>query len=146
MSDRRQYTLINRDTRETVAAIIRQLPLGSRVEIKGRSRTDDQNRAIHGLIGQIMRQRPTHMGITMSKDAWKAIFMHALGREVAMLPSLDGKGFVPMGMHTSDLTVQEFTDLIEFILAWCAREGLHVTHFNDGQEPARAQEAAPVAA
>lgn len=139
MSERRIYTLKDRATRSLVADAIRELPLGTRVEIKGRSRTDDQNRAIHGLVTQILKQRPTHNGIEMSKEAYKAIFMHALGRELAMVPSLDGRSFVPLGLSTSKLTVREFTDLVEFVLAWCAREGLTIKHFDDGQGGAEAK-------
>jgi len=48
-----------------------------------------------------------------------------------MLPTLEGDGFFPMGLSTSALTVGEFRDLIEFILAWCAREEIAVEHFDD---------------
>jgi hypothetical protein len=89
--ERRVYILKDRKTRHDVALIINGLELGTRVEIKGRSRTDEQNRAIHGLIGQILKQRPVHMGIEMTMESYKAIFMHGLGREITMLPSLDGK-------------------------------------------------------
>jgi hypothetical protein len=104
------------------------------LELRQRTRTDDQNAALHGLITQILKQRPHHHGMKMSKEAYKAIFMHALGREQKMLPNLDGDGFFPMGLSTSKLTVSDFADLIEFILAWCAREGLEIKHFDDGRD------------
>jgi hypothetical protein len=133
MTERRAYTLTDRQTRRDVAAMVANLPLGTRLEIKDETRTHRQNRAIHGLLGQIMKQRPEHRGITMSMEAYKAVFMHALGQEITMLPSLDGKGFVPLGLSTSALSVREFTDLIQFILAWCASEGIHVRYFDDGE-------------
>lgn len=130
--ERRTYTLKDRATREAVTLIVGQLPLGSRVEIKGRSRTDEQNRAIHSLVEQILKQRPVHNGMRMSVPAYKAVFMHALGREITMIPTLDGDGFFPLGLdlHTSKLTVKEFNDLMEFVFAWCAREGLTIKHFD----------------
>jgi hypothetical protein len=103
------------------------------LELRERTRTDEQNDALHGLIDQILKQRPHHYGMRMSKEAYKAIFMHALGREPTMLPTLEGDGFFPMGLSTSRLTVGEFSNLIESILAWCAREGLTVNHF-DGRD------------
>lgn len=106
------------------------------MELREKTRTDEQNDALHGLIDQILKQRPYHFGLRMSKEAYKAIFMHALGREPTMLPNLEGDGFFPMGLSTSKLTVGEFTDLIEFILAWTAREGLTVKHFDDGSKGA----------
>ena len=101
------------------------------MEVREGKRTDEQNKAVHGLIGQILKQRPMLHGLRMSMEAYKAIFMHAIGRETKMLPTLEGDGFFPMGLSTSALTVGEFRDLIEFILAWCAREEIAVEHFDD---------------
>ena len=131
--ERQLFTLTNRQERHRVALLVNNLPLGSRVEVKGESRTDRQNRAIHGLIGQIMKQRPVHRGIEMTMEAYKAVFMHGLGRELDMIPSLDGRSMVPLGLSTSALTVGEFNQLVEFTLAWCAQEGLTIRHFDDGQ-------------
>lgn len=110
------------------------------LELRERTRTDDQNDALHGLITQILKQRPTLMGVKMDKVRYKAVFMQALGHEVTMLPTLDGTGFFPLGLSTSRLTVGEFAQLMEFILAWCAEQGLHIEHFDgqgarEGQEP-----------
>ena len=101
------------------------------LELRPWSRTDEQNRALHGLIGQIMKQRPEHRGVRMDMARWKATFMKALGHEMVMLPTLAGDGLFPMGLSTSKLTVAEFSDLIELILAWAAQEGLTVKHFGE---------------
>lgn len=110
------------------------------MELREWSRTDGQNKALHGLIAQILKQRPHHFGMRMTMESYKAIFMHAIGREAPMVPNLDGNGFFPMGLSTSKLTVGEFSDLIEYILAWAAREGLTVQHF-DGPETDRPRKA-----
>lgn len=98
------------------------------------NRTDEQNNAVHGLIDQVLKARPFHCGLRMSKESYKAIFMHALGREARMLPTLDGDGLFPLGLSTSKLTIGECRDLIEFILAWCAKEGIEIHHFDDGHQ------------
>lgn len=144
MTERRAFTLKDRKTRHDVAMSVNALPLGTRIEIKDRSRSDDQNRAIHGLVGQILKQRPTHCGIVMDMASYKAIFMHGLGRELTMLPSLDGKSLVPMGLSTSALSVTEFADLMEFVLAWSAEQGLTIKHF-DGDRDAAGGETNPAA-
>lgn len=135
MSDAATYILKDRATRHATALIVNSLPLGTKVQIGEESRTARQNRAIHGLIGQIMKQRPEHRGIRMSMEAYKAVFMHALGQEITMLPSLDGTGFVPVGLSTSALSVQRFNELVEYVLAWAAQEGLTIQHF-DGRDAA----------
>ena len=101
------------------------------LELRERTRTDDQNDALHGLIDQILKQRPVHRGVRMDKARYKAVFMQALGHEMTMLPTLEGDGFFPMGLSTSRLTVGEFANLMELILAWCAREGIEVKHFDE---------------
>lgn len=103
------------------------------LELRERTRTDEQNDALHGLIDQILPQRPTLCGMAMDKVRYKAIFMQALGRETVMLPTLAGDGFFPMGLSTSKLTVSQFSDLIEYVLCWCAEQGLTVQHFDGDQ-------------
>lgn len=105
-------------------------------------RSDDQNRALWGLLNQIQKQRPTHNGVKMDADLWKCVFMNALGVEMKMLPTLDSDGFFPIGHRSSQLTVSQFANLLELMLAWCAREGLEIKHFDeaakDGEVPNKA--------
>lgn len=103
---------------------------GWTLELRPKKRTDDQNDALHGLIAQILKQRPHHHGIKADMALYKAVFLHALGQESRFVPTLDGDGMFPLGQRTSKLTVGECSQLIEFILAWCAREGLAVEHFD----------------
>jgi hypothetical protein len=110
-------------------------PDGYVLELREAKRTDEQNNALHGLVTQILKARPRHFGMKMTKESYKAVFMHALGREPTMVPNLEGDGFFPMGLSTSKLSKTEFSDLMEFILAWCAVEGIEVEHF-DQQEAA----------
>lgn len=103
------------------------------LELRERTRSDEQNDALHGLIDQILKQRPVHCGVTMDKAKYKAVFMHGLNKEVPLLPTMDGDGFFPMGLSTSRLTVGEFSQLMELIFAWCAREAIAVEHFDREQ-------------
>ena len=116
------------------------------MELRPRTRTDEQNDALHGLISQILKQRPFLNGLKMTKESYKATFMHALGHEAMMLPTLDGTSFFPAGLRTSRLTVSEFTDLIDWILKWCAEQELDIKHFDDGQGAAGANNPRRVAA
>lgn len=104
---------------------------GSSVEFKQKSRSKSQNDALHGLIAQIIRQRPIHNGVPMDMLLWKASFMQALGEEVRFIPTLDGGGVFPVGLRTRDLSKDRFSELIEFILCWCAQQGLTVRHFDN---------------
>lgn len=101
------------------------------LEVRGPKRSDEQNDALHGLISQIMRQCPVHNGVRMDMALWKAAFMHALGEEVRFIPALDGGGVFPVGLRTSALSKARFSELLEFILSWCAREGIEIKHFEE---------------
>ena len=116
------------------------------MELRPAKRTDEQNRALWGLLGQIQKQRPTHNGVKMTPELWKAVFMDAWGAEVSFLPKLEGDGMFPAGHRSSQLTKAEFVDLIEFILAWTAREGLTIHHFDGDQGGEAPNKASPVAA
>ncbi len=101
------------------------------MEVRAAKRTDEQNAALWGLLSQVQRQRPTHNGVAMTADLWKAVFMQAAGAEITFIPTLEGNGMFPLGLRSSRLTKAEFADLLEFILAWCARAGLTVEHFEE---------------
>ena len=108
-------------------------PPGYTIDIRETKRSDDQNRALWSLLTQITRQRPTHNGVKMDQEMWKAVFMNALGVEMKIMPNLDGNGFFPIGHRSSQLTKSEFADLLTLMLAWAAREGLEIRHF-DGEQ------------
>jgi hypothetical protein len=131
-----RHTLtLDRQNRAKAHVGIDRAPYGWILELRAPTRSDEQNRALWELIGQIQKQRPMHNGIRMDKDKWKAVFMDALGIEMAMLPSLEGDKFIPYGNRSSKLTVGEFSDLITIILAWSAREGLVIEHFDELPSP-----------
>ena len=56
--------------------------------------------------------------------------MHACGREVQFIPSLDGSTFIPWGQRSSELSKEEMSELIDFIAAWGAE---HTVIFHDEQ-------------
>ena len=142
----RHVLTLTRSNRAKAVQGVQRAPDGYVLELREPKRTDDQNAALWGLLNQIQKKRPVHNGVRMTPDLWKCVFLDALGAEMRMLPKLDGDGFFPIGHRSSVLTKGEFTALLELMLAWCARAGIEVEHFNDGQEPTRAQQAASVAA
>lgn len=117
---------------------------GWTLELREAKRSDDQNRALWGALQQIHRQRPVHLGVQMTPETWKSVFMQALGAEMVFVPTLDGTGMFPMGHKSSALTKTEFSALLELILSWAAQEGLTIEHF-DAAEDGAAQQAAPIA-
>jgi len=109
--------------RMKAAAWAHKAPAGTRLEFKASKRSLPQNDLMWSLLTQVAQQKE-HAGRRYTPDQWKVLFMHACGREVQFIPSLDGATFLPWGRSSSDLSKQEMTDLIEFILSWGAQNGV----------------------
>lgn len=135
MTERHILTLTRANLDRALQGVIAAVSKGGwALELRPARRSDEQNDALHGLIAQIMKQRTHHNGIRMDKALWKATFMQALGEEVRFVPTLDGRNIFPLGLRTSALSKERFSDLMEIILAWCAQEGLAVEHFHDADD------------
>lgn len=102
---------------------IETCPPFSRVEIKGARRTLPQNDRMWAMLTDVSRQAKHH-GRTYTPDQWKVLFLHAAGRELQFIPSLDGSTFLPWGQSSRDLSVAEMADLIECMFAWGAENGI----------------------
>lgn len=109
--------------REKVLRYVGAAPWGTRVELKAVKRSLPQNDRMWAMLTDIAVQKD-HGGRKYTPDQWKVIFLASIGREVQFIPSLDGKTFIPWGQSSSDLSRQEMTDLIEFMFAWGAENGV----------------------
>jgi len=65
---------------------------------------------------------------------WKrlltAAWCRATGEPVELLPALDGNGVDIVFKKTSQLSRKECADLIEFIFAWSADNGIELPHMD----------------
>ena len=86
------------------------------------TRTDEQNKKLWACISEIQRQVP-EMAPYSAADI-KLRFMHALGMEMRFLPAIEGQGMFPVGMRSSQLTVEQFSALLELLHAYAARNGV----------------------
>jgi hypothetical protein len=115
--------LANDQVRQRAVNWCMKAPEKTRVDFKAPKRTLPQNSRLWAMLTDIAQQA-THMGRKYTPDQWKVLFMHACGREVQFLPSLDGSTFIPWGQSSSDLSKEEMTQLIEFMFAWGAEHGI----------------------
>lgn len=109
--------------RAKVSDWTRKAPWGTRIEFKASKRTLDQNSRMWAMLTDVAQQAK-HIERRYTPDQWKILFMHACGREVQFLPSLDGTTFIPWGQSSSDLSKQEMSDLMEFMTAWGVEHGV----------------------
>ena len=115
--------VIGKNNRELIRRWLDRAPDGFRVEIAEPKRTDAQNRLLWPLLTALSVQVKWH-GLTLSPEDWKDVMTAGLKREARMVPNMDGNGFVALGMRTSTMTKAEFSELIELIHAFAAREGV----------------------
>lgn len=109
--------------RRKAAGWCAKAPAFTRIEFKGAKRTLPQNDRMWAMLTDISVQKQ-HAGRRYTPDQWKVIFLHACGREVQFIPSLDGSTFIPWGQSSSDLSIPEMSELIEFLFAWGAENGV----------------------
>lgn len=122
---RQAFTLHTPAQRKLVAEIVAKLPKFSRVEIKGPVRTISQNAKLWPCLTDIAMQA-TWQGEKLTELEWKDMFTGAVkvaGGGVRAVPGLEG-GIMLLGLHTSDMTVEEAADLITYMLKWGDEHGV----------------------
>lgn len=121
--------LNSEETRRQARIYVNSAPLGTRVEFKASKRSLPQNDFMWSILTDIAAQAE-HNGRKYTPDAWKVIFLYALGRETQFIPALDGKTFLPTTQSSSDLSKKEMSELLDFISAWAAENSV-ILHAGD---------------
>lgn len=117
--------------RERAAALLGKVPSGTRVEFKAAKRSLPQNDLLWSRLTEVSRQVVWH-GRKLAPGDWKDVFTAAV-RNARVVPGIDPGTFVVLGLHTSDLSKGEFSDLLELIGAFGAEHGVT---FNDQENAA----------
>lgn len=120
---RHLLTIYSPEDRARAMQYIRSAPAGTRLELKSIKRSLPQNDCMWSMLSDVSAQA-THNGRKYTPEVWKSIFLHALGREMQFVPSLDNSMPIPLGLSSSDLSREEMTALIDLIDAWCAQNGV----------------------
>ena len=108
-------------------------PNGTRVEFKASKRTLPQNDRMWAMLTDVSQQA-THYGQKFKPEIWKVLFMVACSEDtIQVVPTLDGTGLLSLGRSSADLAVDEMSDLIEFIFAYGAENGVK---FNEPEQVA----------
>lgn len=133
---RRTIWLTSPYARERAHVWIDAAPDGWVAKIAEPTRTDEQNKKLWPMIGDIQRQVPGMA--SYSAEDIKLRFLNALGVEMRFLPTLEGQGVFPVGMRSSTLTVEQFSLLIELLFKFGAEHGVEWTDPADRQPGTRA--------
>lgn len=100
-----------------------RLMSGKRVtlSVAEEKRTTPQNRLLWSRLGELSRQVVWH-GQKLTDAEWKDVASAALKRQ-KVVPGIEG-GFVVLGSSTSRMTVAEMTEMLDFIEAFGAQQGV----------------------
>lgn len=96
-----------------------------RVEIEeaASKRSVEQNDMFHAICGDLSKQRQW-AGEWIDTEGWKRLLVDAWARaenrpQGKVVPSLDGKSVVNLGLQTRRMKVGDMADLITFAQAYC---------------------------
>jgi len=120
---RHTFRLDREARRPVLMKWVEKLPVGAVVEFRDATRTEEQNDKMWPMLREVARQVARN-GVHYNEEAWKFAFLKALGKEVKLVPDIEGNGVTPYLDGSSKLTVKEFSDLIEMIYAFGAENGV----------------------
>jgi hypothetical protein len=113
--------LDSRYSRQEAHRVIDAAPAGYVVTVKEPKRSTAQNDRFWAMLSDVSRAKPE--GRAHTPEAWKELFMHACGWESRFAQGLNGE-FFPVGFRSSQLTVRQMTELMDFIDAWGTERGV----------------------
>lgn len=130
MSTRETITIKTKDDRQKIARWALQTAEGTVVTFRKKSRSTEQSAKMWAMLGEVAAQVDWY-GQKLDAEAWKDVFTASL-RHARVVPGIDKGTYVPLGMHTSTMTIEEMTNLIELIYAFGAEHGVV---FKDPKDP-----------
>jgi hypothetical protein len=134
MSDKQLYRLVHSTARQLASRACIQAPDGFIVEIKPPTKSSDQQAKYHSMFADVARQVP-FMGSMRDLETWKRLLVDAFSRIKAaegdpvqgvgaIVPNLDGTGFVQLGVQTRKFSKRHASEFIEFLYAWGAENNV----------------------
>ena len=126
---KKYFILAHNVARSNVKIAIDEAPEGYAVKVEPITRSLAQNAKLHALIADIAKNLEW-AGAKRDVETWKrlltAAWLRARGEPIEMLPALDGHGVDIVFRRTSELTVNEMIELIEYIQAWAVDKNIDV--------------------
>ena len=95
------------------------------------TRSSAQNALMWSCLSDIAKQVDWH-GQKLDEEAWKDMATAALKRQ-RVVPGIDG-GFVVLGQRTSKMTIQEMTEVIDFLHAFGDDKGVRWSQTSLGRD------------
>lgn len=121
------FVLVHDEARRRAIKAVQEAPTGYAVIVKPPQRTSAENSLLHALVSEIAEE-VEWAGKRRDAETWKRLLVAAWcrvhGESVEILPALDGHGVDIIPRRTSQLSKKECADLIEYVYAWGAENGI----------------------
>ncbi|TGV05562.1 hypothetical protein E4695_15930 [Alcaligenaceae bacterium 429] len=132
--DKQTYHLTTPVARQNAARAVSVAPEGMICEIKPATKKRIQEEKYHAMIGDIAKQVEL-IGAKRSAEDAKRLLIDAFARamreagtplkqEGRILPSLDGSGFVQLGIQSRHFYAKEAAEFIEYLYAFGSEHGV----------------------
>ena len=100
------------------------------MEIKPISKTREQEKHYHAIIGDIAKQAQ-HLGSKWDAESWKRLLVDAYCKENgiksgSVIPNLAGDGIIQLGFQTRKFNKEQATEFVEWLIAWAAQNGVEI--------------------
>lgn len=134
MTDRRFFILAHQTARTRATQAVAEAPDGYTVRIAPPSRNGEQNARMHAMIGDIAKQWQ-FMGKRWHEEDMKRLLidmfaetMRQLGTPLhhdgRVVPSIDGKRVVQLGIQSRDFYVKEAAEFIEWLTCFAVENNI----------------------
>jgi len=134
MSDRRTFFLVHKQAMQLASQYCIQAPEGWMVTFQEPAKAREQEEKYHAMIGDIAKQCK-FMDRKWGREEWKRLLIDAFGRIKAaegkplkgwgtVMPSLDGTGFVQLGVQSRHFRKAEASEFVEYLYAYGAENNV----------------------
>jgi hypothetical protein len=128
------FVLAHHEARRRALACVAEAPEGWTVRVCAPTKKRAQEEKYHAQIGDIAKQYK-FMGQLWDAEDMKRLLIDAFVRVMKgagtpikgggrIVPSLDGTGFVQLGVQSRDFTVSQASEFIEYLNAFGAENGI----------------------
>ncbi len=133
----RPLVITGEAARKAICRHVLMAPEGHVVRISEPAKKRIQEEKYHAMIGDIAKQC-TFMGMRLDSEDWKRLLVDAFAKVMRdagtpihhdgrVVPSLDGKRVVQLGVQTRKFYVKEAAEFIEYLYAYGAENNVQWT-------------------
>lgn len=127
MTDTQTFKLVHSTAREGALRAVRTAPDGYVCVVRPPNRSKDQNSLLHDALTDIAKQvewKGQRFNVVTWKRLCMATWLREIGEAPTLIPALDGNGFDIIYEHSADLNVKQMSDLLEWVMAFGAQNGV----------------------